>query len=56
MTRSTTEAAVLDRELAAGESAMIRARLEAVEREKIDLYQRRYQEYVQIAKALQSLF
>ena len=50
------KAAVLDRELAAGESAMARARLEAVEREKIDLYQRRYQEYVQIAKALQALF
>jgi hypothetical protein len=49
------KAAVLDRELAAGESAMVRARLEAVEREKLDLYQRRYQEYVQIAKALQSL-
>jgi hypothetical protein len=49
------KAAVLERELAAGESAMIRARLEAVEREKLDLYQRRYQEYVQIAKALQSL-
>ena len=49
------KAAVLERELAAGESAMVRARLEAVEREKLDLYQRRYQEYVQIAKALQSL-
>jgi len=49
------KAAVLERELAAGESAMVRARLEAVEREKLDLYQRHYQEYVQIAKALQSL-
>jgi hypothetical protein len=49
------KAAVLDRELASGDSAMVRARLEAVEREKLDLYQRRYQEYVQIAKALQSL-
>ena len=49
------KAAVLERELAAGESAMARARLEAVEREKLDLYQRRYQEYVQVAKALQSL-
>jgi len=49
------KAAVLDRELAAGESAMVRARLEVVEREKLDLYQRHYQEYVQIAKALQSL-
>jgi len=49
------KAAVLDRELASGDSAMVRARLEAVEREKLDLYQRHYQEYVQIAKALQSL-
>jgi len=49
------KAAVLERELAAGESAMVRARLETVEREKLDRYQRRYQEYVQIAKALQSL-
>jgi hypothetical protein len=49
------KAVVLERELAAGESAMARARLEAVEREKLDLYQRRYQEYVQVAKALQSL-
>jgi len=49
------KAAVLEHDLAAGESAMVRARLEAVEREKLDLYQRRYQEYVQIAKALQSL-
>ena len=50
------KAVVLERELAAGESAITRARLEAVEREKLDLYQRRYQEYVQVAKALQSLF
>ncbi len=49
------KAVVLERELAAGESAIARARLEAVEREKLDLYQRRYQEYVQVAKALQSL-
>lgn len=49
------KAVVLERELAAGESAITRARLETVEREKLDLYQRRYQEYVQVAKALQSL-
>lgn len=49
------KAVVLERELAAGESAITRARLEAVEREKLDLYQRRYQEYVKVAKALQSL-
>ena len=31
------------------------ARLDAVELEKLTLYQRRYEEYVQVAKALQSL-
>jgi hypothetical protein len=40
---------------ASGGSAILRARLEAVEREKLDTYQRRYQEYVSVAKALQSL-
>jgi hypothetical protein len=40
---------------AAGGSAASRARLDAVEREKLDVYQRRYQEYVQVAKALQAL-
>lgn len=40
---------------AAGGSPIARARLETVEREKLDLYQRRYQEYVRIAKALQGL-
>jgi hypothetical protein len=32
-----------------------RARLNALEREKLDLYQRRYEEYVRVAKALQKL-
>lgn len=32
-----------------------RARLDAIEREKLDLYQRRYEEYVRVAKALQKL-
>ena len=32
-----------------------RARLDSVEREKLDTYQRRYQEYVRVAKALQAL-
>jgi hypothetical protein len=40
---------------AAGGSAAARGTLEAVEREKIDLYQRRYAEYVRVAKALQSM-
>jgi hypothetical protein len=50
------KAALLERELAeSGGSLAVRARLETVEREKLDLYQRRYQEYVQVAKALQAL-
>jgi hypothetical protein len=32
-----------------------RAQIDAVEREKLELYQRRYEEYVRVAKALQSL-
>jgi|SRR5262252_5236482 len=35
--------------------AVVRARLDAIEREKLDLYQRHYEEYVRIAKALQGL-
>jgi hypothetical protein len=38
-----------------GGAAVARARLETIEREKLDLYQRRYAEYVQIARALQAL-
>jgi hypothetical protein len=34
---------------------VIRARVEAVEREKLDIYQRRYEEYVRVSKALQTL-
>ena len=49
-------AAVVEQEItAAGTSAVMRARLDAVESEKLDLYQRRYQEYVRVAKALQAL-
>jgi hypothetical protein len=40
---------------AQGGSSIARARLDAVEREKLDLYQRRYTEYVRTAKALQAL-
>ena len=32
-----------------------RARLDAIEQEKLELYQRRYAEYVRVAKALQAL-
>jgi hypothetical protein len=50
------KAAVIEHEIAAaGTSAVLRARLDAVESEKLDLYQRRYQEYVRVAKALQAL-
>ena len=36
-------------------SAGARAQLEAIEQEKLDLYQRRYEEYVRVARALQAL-
>jgi len=40
---------------ASGGSNAARLQVEAIEREKLDLYQRRYAEYVRIAKALQIL-
>lgn len=50
------KAAVADEEFkASGGSTVMRARVEAVEREKLELYQRRYEEYVRVAKALQAL-
>jgi len=50
------KAVAIEQELAAaGPSPVLRGRLDAVEREKLDLYQRRYSEYVRIAKALQAL-
>ena len=49
-------AAVAEQALAAsGGAPAARAHLDAIEREKLDLYQRKYQEYVQIARALQAL-
>jgi hypothetical protein len=39
----------------AGGSASARGRLDAIEREKLERYQQRYAEYVQVAKALQAL-
>jgi len=49
-------AAVAEHELAAANgSPAARARVDAIEREKLDLYQRRYQDYVQVARALQAL-
>jgi hypothetical protein len=35
--------------------AVVRARVDAIEREKLDVYQRRYEEYTRVAKALQNL-
>jgi hypothetical protein len=40
---------------AGGGEAVARARLDAIEREKLALYQRRYEEYVRVAKALQAM-
>jgi len=49
-------AAEVEQELSAsGGSPLIRAKLDAVEREKLELYQRKYAEYVRTAKALQAL-
>lgn len=48
--------AVAEHELSAqGGATVARAMLDAVEREKLEGYQRRYAEYVRIAKALQAL-
>ncbi len=49
------KAAAVEREMAAGATPLLRAQLEAVEREKLERYQRRYEEYVRTAKALQTL-
>jgi hypothetical protein len=50
------KAAQLEAEIAAkGSTPLTRAQLDAVEREKLDLYQRRYAEYVRISKALHAL-
>jgi hypothetical protein len=49
-------AATVEHELgAAATSPFGRARLDAVEQEKLDLYQRHYEEYTRIAKGLQAL-
>ena len=50
------KAAALGQELAKSEDpALARARLDAVEQEKLALYQRHYEEYVKVARALQAL-
>jgi hypothetical protein len=51
------KAAMAEQELvASGGSAVLRAKLDSIESAKLDLYQRRYSEYVRVAKALQALF
>jgi hypothetical protein len=50
------KAVTAEQELAASpDSPVLRGKLDAIEREKLDSYQRRYAEYVRIAKALQGL-
>jgi hypothetical protein len=50
------KAAAVEEELkASGGSALLRAQLESVEREKLDRYQRRYEEYTRVSKALKEL-
>jgi hypothetical protein len=53
---SKLKAATAEADLeASGGSPLMRARCEAVEREKLELYQQHYGEYVRVAKALQAL-
>jgi hypothetical protein len=50
------KAAVAEHELvAAGGAPHARAKLDAIESEKLDRYQKRYEEYVRVSKALQAL-
>ena len=39
---------------AAAEAQASPARLDAIEREKLETYQRRYEEYIRVARALQA--
>jgi hypothetical protein len=48
------KAAIAEHELKDG-SLVGRAKLEAIERDKLDLYQQHYQDYIKVAKALQAL-
>jgi len=50
------KAAAVEQEMTvSGTSALARARLDAIEREKLEVYQRRYEEYIRVARALQGL-
>jgi hypothetical protein len=48
-------AAEAERASAAAPSSDLRSRIDAIEREKLERYQRRYEEYVRVAKALKLL-
>ena len=55
-TQSKLKTALAEQELvASGNAPHMRAKLDAIEREKLDQYQRRYAEYIRVAKALQTL-
>jgi hypothetical protein len=50
------KAATAEEELRASPgSPVLRARLDSVEREKLERYQRRYEEYTRVSKALKNL-
>jgi hypothetical protein len=50
------KAAALEHDISAsGGSALARARLDSIEREKLERYQRRYEEYTRVSKALKVL-
>jgi hypothetical protein len=44
-----------DSELAGVDPPVARARRDAIEQQKLELYQRRYEEYIRVAKGLQAL-
>jgi hypothetical protein len=45
----------VEHELGVASPALARTRLDAIEHEKLELYQRRYEEYVRVARTLQTL-
>jgi len=49
------KAAAAQEALAASGGAAARAEIDAIEHEKLDRYQRRYEEYIRVAKALQAV-
>ena len=49
------KAATVEEELRTAATPALRARLESIEREKLERYQRRYEEYTRVSKALKQL-